>query len=216
VLVCVLAKAPRPGFAKTRLCPPCTPEQAAILAAACLADTLAAVARTPAHRRVIALDGRPGDWLPSDFEVVAQADGDLGARIEAAVADGFDRGADGPVVLIGMDTPQVRPADLLAVAHALDAPVDPLDAVLGPTADGGYWVIGLRRPVPNICDGVPMSTPGTADAQRRVLVARGCRVGCTTELVDVDDIVSARAVASSAPGTAFARALGSMSFGSDR
>lgn len=57
----VIAKAPVAGRVKTRLCPPCTPQQAAALAGAALQDTLAAVAATPAHRRVLVLDGEPDD-----------------------------------------------------------------------------------------------------------------------------------------------------------
>jgi len=68
----VLAKEPVPGRAKTRLSPPCTPAQAAGLAAAALADTLAAVLGAPASRRVVALEGRRGDWIPAGFEVVAR------------------------------------------------------------------------------------------------------------------------------------------------
>ncbi|GAB2471058.1 hypothetical protein GCM10027162_78090 [Streptomyces incanus] len=66
----VIAKEPRPGRVKTRLTPPFTPGQAAELAEAALADTLHAVAATPAARRVLVLDGAPGPWLPPGFDVV--------------------------------------------------------------------------------------------------------------------------------------------------
>ena len=75
--LCVIAKEPRPGFAKTRLTPPCTMTQAAAIAEAALADTLDAVLTTPARRRVLALDGAVGSWLPPGFEVVPQSDGGL-------------------------------------------------------------------------------------------------------------------------------------------
>ncbi len=201
-----MAKEPRPGFVKTRLCPPCTPEEAATLAEACLADTLATVTATPATHRLVALDGRPGRWLPDGLDVVPQVGGDLGHRLDAAVAAAFARCPEGPVVVIGMDTPQVRPGDLAAAAAALD-PAHGHDAALGPTADGGYWVIGLRRPLAGAFDGVPMSTSHTGAAQRRRLDELGCRVWLAPELVDVDDIASARVVAASAPQTRFARAL---------
>ena len=68
--VLVMAKAPVPGRVKTRLCPPCTPDEAAAITEAALADTLAAVARCGAGRRIIALDGAPGPWLPARFEVI--------------------------------------------------------------------------------------------------------------------------------------------------
>ena len=70
----VIAKSPAPGRVKTRLTPPCTPEQAAQLAGAALSDTLAAASRTRrAARRVLVLDGAPGAWLPRDFDGRAAA-----------------------------------------------------------------------------------------------------------------------------------------------
>ena len=100
----VIAKEPRPGRVKTRLTPPFTPEEAAALAEAALADTLRAVAAAPARRRVLVLDGQPGPWLPPGFDVVPQCAGGLDERLAAAFA-----GCDGPALLIGMDTPQVTP-----------------------------------------------------------------------------------------------------------
>ena len=101
----VIAKAPVAGRSKTRLTPPCTPEQAAGLAEAALADTLAAVAATPCDERVLVLDGDPGAWLPAGFEVIPQCEGGLGERLASAFSH-----HGGPTLLIGMDTPQVSPA----------------------------------------------------------------------------------------------------------
>ncbi|HEY2268689.1 MAG TPA: hypothetical protein VGI96_39165, partial [Streptosporangiaceae bacterium] len=70
--VVVIAKEPVPGRVKTRLTPAFTPLQAAALAEASLADTLAAVSQTTVARRVLALDGRPGPWLPDGFDVIGQ------------------------------------------------------------------------------------------------------------------------------------------------
>ncbi len=124
----VLAKAPVPGFVKTRLCPPCSPEQAAAIAAAALADTLDAVRSTPCQRRVLVLDGDPSLAPHDGFEVLPQAAGGLGDRLDAAFA-----AVSGPAVLIAMDTPQIAPAELTA---AIDALRDH-DAVIGPATDGG-------------------------------------------------------------------------------
>ena len=135
----VIAKEPVPGRVKTRLCPPCTPAEAAALAAAALADTLAAAdAAARGGRRVLALDGRPGQWLPAGWEVVPQRGDGLAARLASAFAD-----VGGPAFLVGMDTPQVTPA---ALADGLAA-LDRAHAALGPAFDGGYWGIGLRRPI---------------------------------------------------------------------
>ena len=86
-LLLVITKAPVPGRSKTRLTPPCTPEQAAGIAAAAVGDTLDAVRATPVARRVVALDGEPGDLDLDGFDVVPQVEGDLGTRLAAAFAD---------------------------------------------------------------------------------------------------------------------------------
>jgi rSAM/selenodomain-associated transferase 1 len=196
----VMAKAPVAGRVKTRLTPPCTPAQAAQLAEASLVDTLAAVAQAPALRRRIVLDGTPGGWLPDGFEVVQQGDGDLGQRLAAAFA-----GVRGPALLVGMDTPQLDRELLAAGLRGLTEP--DVDAVLGPTVDGGYWTIGLREPRPEVFDGVPMSTPRTFARQLARLTALGLRTRRLRLLRDVDDFADAQAVARVRPGSAFATAL---------
>jgi uncharacterized protein len=168
ITIIVIAKEPVAGRCKTRLCPPLTPAQAASVAEAALVDTLAAVAATPAARRLLVLDGRPGAWLPSGFDVVPQPNGALDVRLGAA----FDA-ARGPALLVGMDTPQLTPALLRAGARALMS--EGLDAVFGPAFDGGYWAIGLRRPRAEVFTGVPMSTEVTGEAQRRRLGELGLR-----------------------------------------
>jgi rSAM/selenodomain-associated transferase 1 len=193
----VIAKAPVAGRVKTRLCPPCTPTQAARLAEAALADTLAACAGADA-RRVLVLDGRPGDWLPDGWDVIAQRGNGLAERLEAAFAD-----AGGPALLVGMDTPQVTARHLRAGLAALGE----ADAVYGPAADGGYWAIGLRHPDPAVFARVPMSRVYTGAIQRARLAALGLRTVELPVLRDVDDIAAARAVAAAAPASRFAAAL---------
>jgi uncharacterized protein len=196
----VIAKAPVAGLVKTRLCPPCTPAEAAGLAEAALADTLACVLRTPVSRRVLVLDGQPGDWLPDGFEVFAQRGDGLDERLAHAFAD-----VGGPALLVGMDTPQVT-VDLLM--DGIDALADHrVDAVLGPAFDGGYWCIGLRRSRPDVLVGVPMSSPSTHRHQRDRLRAAGLRVRELPPLRDIDGIDDARAVAAATPGSRFARAV---------
>ena len=131
-----MAKAPRPGRVKTRLCPPCTPREAAALAAAALADTLDAVLATAAGA-ARARAGRPGPapgWRRASRSSPSAATGSTSAWPRAFADVG------GPALLVGMDTPQVTRGDLLAASAARRA----VDAVLGPAADGGYWAIGLR------------------------------------------------------------------------
>ena len=196
----VIAKAPRAGHSKTRLCPPCTPRQAAALARAALADTLEAVRATPAARHVLALDGEPGGWLPAGFEVIPQR----GRGLDERLAHAFDD-VGGPALLIGMDTPQVSSSDLREGLQVLAAPAT--DAVLGPAPDGGYWAIGLRKPDPRAFLCVPMSTAVTCRAQRARLERLGLHVRDLPPVRDVDRIADAHAVAALAPSGRFARAL---------
>jgi rSAM/selenodomain-associated transferase 1 len=196
----VIAKAPRAGHSKTRLCPPCTPVEAARLAKSALADTLDAVRGARADRRLLALEGPPGAWLPPGMELTAQRGRGLGERLAAAFED-----AGGPAFLVAMDTPQLTRA---ALDHALDRLAAPgVDAVLGPTRDGGYWGIGLRRPDPAVFEGVPMSAEATWSAQMARLAELELATVALPPLTDVDTIEDARAVARAAPGTRFARAL---------
>jgi uncharacterized protein len=197
----VMAKAPVPGRVKTRLCPPLEPEGAAALALAALEDTLAAGAACSAARRVVVLDGARGAWLPAGFEVLEQATGGLGARMAAAFA-----AVAPPALMIGSDAPQVTP-DLLDAGFAA---LEQHDAALGPADDGGYWAIGLRRAVAGVFDGVAMSEPGTAAAQRRRLAELGLGVAELPRLRDVDTIEDAHAVAAAAPGGRFAAALAAL------
>ncbi|HJQ43574.1 MAG TPA: DUF2064 domain-containing protein [Jatrophihabitantaceae bacterium] len=192
----VLAKRPVAGRVKTRLAPPLTPQQAAEVAAAALADTLAAVANTPAQRRVLAFDAPDPTWLPPGWIPYRQPAGSLDVRIAAAFADA----GRGPTVLVGMDTPQLHAGQLTVFDPAR------YHACLGPATDGGFWAIGLRDPrmARAVVAGVPMSTSHTGAAQLHRLQARGLDVQLLDELTDVDTIGDAERVAALAPGRLFA------------
>jgi len=202
--VIVIAKEPVPGRVKTRLTPPFTPEDAASLATAALADTLAAVRTTPVIRHVLALDGAPGDWLPAGFDVVAQRGSGLDERLAAAFAD-THASLQAPMVLIGMDTPQVSQELLADAAESLVS--GEADAVFGPAADGGFWLLGLRRPDRSLLAGVPMSRPDTGRHQLARLTSAGLRVAMMPELTDVDTVREAELVAAAIPGSRFAAAF---------
>lgn len=203
----VLAKAPVAGRVKTRLGADVGMDRAAELAAASLHDSLTAcrdaVGVDHCH---LALDGdlasaRDGSVLQelvAAWSVRPQADGDLGARIAHAVGE-----VPGPVVQIGMDTPQVT-ADLL---REVAAGLADHDAVLGEAEDGGWWVLALRDPAAAAClSDVPMSTPTTHADTLAALRGAGLEVGSAPVLRDVDTTTDAEAVASAAPQTAFAAA----------
>ncbi|HEX4427679.1 MAG TPA: DUF2064 domain-containing protein [Frankiaceae bacterium] len=216
----VMAKAPVAGRVKTRLCPPFTPGEAAELAAAAIADTLAAVmAAVPlAARRgmrvepVLVLDGAPGSWLTRLLEneiegqvrlpVVAQREGGLDARLAGAFQDAT---ANLPALLVGMDTPQLTPGLLVQALETLARPG--CDAVLGHAEDGGWWTLGLRKPDPALLLGVPMSTPWTGKAQQSQLIDADLTVSLLPELRDVDTVEDAEQVAGLVPGSRFARTL---------
>jgi hypothetical protein len=196
----VIAKAPVPGRVKTRLCPPCTPVQAARIAAAALSDTLSVAASTPSVRRTIVLDGRCG--APAGWQVVPQRGGGLGERLAHAFADTALPGVAS--LLVGMDTPQITPALLESLAGGLAG----ADAVLGPAHDGGWWALALRDPAHAAAlVGVPMSTSDTGARTVDALRARGLRVGYGPALRDVDTAADARLVAAGAPRTRFAAAV---------
>jgi rSAM/selenodomain-associated transferase 1 len=183
----VLAKAPVAGRVKTRLCPPCTPQQAARLAAAALADTIDAVAACRALSRTLVLDGvHP---VPPGWASRPQHGPGLAERLAHAYVDG-------PSLLVGMDTPQLT-ADLL------DAATDDLrhaDAVLGPATDGGWWALGLRNPAhAAVLRQIPTSTPTTGADTLAALRRLGLAVVLLPELPDVDTVADAAAVAALCP-----------------
>jgi hypothetical protein len=193
----IIAKTPEPGRVKTRLCPPCTPEQAAELAAAALADTIAAVDAIVAGgrwagwvRRVVLLDGQRGEWIPDRYEVVTQHGTGLAERL----ANGFDELGAG--VVVGMDTPAAGGwlGDAVgAVAAGRD--------VIGLASDGGYWVIGLATIDRRVFDGIPMSESHTGVAQLRRLHELGRPVRLLPMTRDLDDVADLWAHArSDSPG----------------
>jgi len=197
--VIVMAKTPIAGRVKTRLCPPCTPDEAAAVAAAALADTLEAVAACGAGRRIVALDGPPGPWLPPGFEVIPQRRGDFAQRLAGAWAD-----ADGPGIQIGMDTPQVQADELDDVLDSLHSGLRGArrKAVLGHAADGGWWVIGFDGVRPSsVFEGIPMSTDSTGRHQERRLRQLGMQVVLAGMHRDIDTAADLAEVAALVPGS---------------
>lgn len=190
--ILIVAKAPVPGLAKTRLTPRFGPDGAAELAAAALLDTLEAVEAANVSERIVALTGELGmarrsgeirEMLES-FTVVPQRGNGLAQRLTAAHADAAAL-ARAPVLQIGMDTPQVSGPMLTAAVQQL---TDHLPgAVLGPATDGGWWALGVSDPEWAVAlEGVPMSRPDTGSQTRASLKNLGVQVGDLPELRDVD------------------------------
>jgi glycosyltransferase A (GT-A) superfamily protein (DUF2064 family) len=191
VAVLVVAKAPVPGLAKTRLAASIGDAAAADYAAAALLDTLDAVADAPVAARVVALTGdlaaasRHGELEArlAGFTVIEQRGDGFGDRLANAHADASSA-ADGlPVLQIGMDTPQVTPGLLAECATTLCG----ADAVLGMACDGGWWILGVTDPgMANCLRTVPMSQPDTGAVTLRALGDTGVGVRLVAELADVD------------------------------
>jgi rSAM/selenodomain-associated transferase 1 len=154
----VFAKRPAPGAVKTRLAAETSPEWAADVAAAFLHDTLDRLASVKA-RRVLAF--APPDALSyfedlarGRFELNPQCDGDLGVRMAAFFQEQLDARA-APVVLVGSDSPTL-PGSYVELAFIA---LQNAEVVLGPAADGGYYLIGCRRTVPPVFDGIAWGGP---------------------------------------------------------
>jgi len=201
----VIAKECLPGRVKTRLHPALSYEQAAEAASAALADTLAALAGLPADRRILAFDGIVPPIGSEPYDVIPQSAGDLDERLAAV----FDE-VEGPTVLVGMDTPQLRPEHLAPFFPWPAARDDGTDFVFGPALDGGFWCLGMREPRGELIRGVPMSRDDTGVRQLHRLSEAGGGIRMLPPLMDVDTIFEARAVAALAPETRFAVALRSM------
>ncbi|HEY1831682.1 MAG TPA: DUF2064 domain-containing protein [Acidimicrobiales bacterium] len=199
-----MAKSPRPGHVKTRLCPPLSHASAAAVARAALMDTLDSVVAARPNRATVVLDGPVGSWLRSGVHVIPQRSGPFGDRLEGAIEDAF-AAFPAPILLVGMDTPQMAPDHLTTAAETLltgDA-----DSILGRADDGGFWIIGIHQPVPGLCGSVPMSTATTGTRQLAQLSALGLRCVEVNPLRDVDVMEDALAVAAAAPRTRFAAVL---------
>jgi len=186
-LTAIFAKHPTPGAVKTRLCPPLAPHEAARLSEAMLRDAVAR-ARAGAFRTalVFAPAERAG-WFQEAFPEVAeqwpQAGAGLGARLAGFVAQAFERGLARTLVILGSDQPLV-PLACIEEAHArLEQGAD---CVLGPDLGGGYYLVGLRRSVPELFTEVRMSSADMAAATRRLARARGLTVAELPAHPDVD------------------------------
>jgi uncharacterized protein len=202
VVVLVVAKAPVPGQAKTRLAASVGDRAAADIAAAALLDTLDAVAAANVQSRVVALTGdldgaSAGDEIRArlaDFTVIAQRGANFAERLVNAHVDA---GADGlPVVQIGMDTPQVTDDLIGECARELLA----ADAVLGLARDGGWWVLGVTDAAMADClRTVPMSRPDTGALTLSALDNTGVHVSLVPTLADVDTVEDIDAVRRACP-----------------
>lgn len=181
--VLLFAKAPRPGRVKTRL--------AAEIGAAAAVEAYRRIGRRVADAVGAAFaltvwydppDAREEmqDWL-GEREFLPQCTGDLGRRMHAASEHHFARG-DTPVVLIGADCPGVTAETIRAAERVLET----ADVTVGPSQDGGYYLLGLRRPEPGLFAGIPWSTPRVLGITEKYCRERELSIGRLPVLRDLD------------------------------
>jgi rSAM/selenodomain-associated transferase 1 len=198
----VMTKAPRTGQVKTRLAPPLTPDEAATLNACFLRDTANALSAAVLRRKRSGRNARGvavytpvgsedaySDLLPPDFELIPQHEGSFGERLFFAAEDLFKCGFDS-VCLIDSDSPTVPASSFTQAMELLSSPDDRI--VLGPTKDGGYYLIGLKEPRCELFERIDWSTERVFEQT----VERANEMGVATKLLpsgyDVDDSVSLR------------------------
>ena len=172
-VIVVFAKAPRPGFVKTRL--GLEPEVAAQLHEAFVRDALALAG----ERAELHTDVETEAWRDVDVPRRLQVAGDLGARMLAAL----------PALILGSDAPS------LPASHLGELIATPGDVVLGPAEDGGYWAILARRTHPHMFEGVEWSTARTREQTIAACRACGLSVSLGPEWFDVDEPAGLRRLA---------------------
>jgi uncharacterized protein len=186
----VVAKRPAPGQTKTRLTPPLSAAQAAQLYECFLRDTLDLMRGVPDVQRSIAfLPVETRDYfahLAPDFDLILQAGDDLGTRLDHALTHYLTRGCDHAVIM-NSDGPTLP---IGYVRQAFTELAAGAEVVLGPTADGGYYLIGLSRPAPRLLREVRMSTSRVLVDTLALAREDNLRVTLLPAWYDVDDAVS--------------------------
>ena len=184
----VVAKRPEPGRTKTRLSPPLTPQLASQLYECFLLDTLEKMRQVKGTQKVIAYVGDLEYFqrIAPDFQLIQQEGADLGARLDHALTSylflGYQR-----VVIMDSDSPTL-PATYLA--QSFIGLSDGADVVLGPCEDGGYYLIGIKKPAPRLLREVQMSTPTVAAETIALAEEEGLNLVTLPPWYDVDDLAS--------------------------
>jgi rSAM/selenodomain-associated transferase 1 len=188
----VMAKAPRPGKVKTRLAPPLTLDQSAAINICCLRDTtenIAAVAGSGAAAGIISYtpvgdEALFDDLLPPGFDLVAQRGDGFGERLLATAEDLLACGY-GSVCLIDSDSPTVPVAAFEQAVMELSGPGDRI--VIGPSHDGGYYLIGMKRAHPEPFANIAWSTSTVFAETVAAAKAAGIETVILPLWYDVDD-----------------------------
>lgn len=188
--VLIMARAPQAGAVKTRLEPLLGAQGCARLQAGLVDRTLRLAEQLAPGWCWLALD-EPSD-VPGAARVLRQRGGDLGARMRDAVEQVYSEQA-GPVLVIGTDVPNLAARHLRAAARML---ADRVDVVFGPAIDGGYYLIGLRRPFPAVfaIDPALWGGPEVLAASVAAADSAGLRAGLLEPLRDLDTPEDAHAL----------------------
>ena len=184
----VVAKRPAPGKTKTRLCPPLSPELASALYECFLFDTLDQMRQVSDAVHVIAYLDECDYFqrLAPDFELIPQEGDDLGERLDHALTSYLSRGYE-RVIIMDSDSPTLPPEYLSQAFNVLS---EGADVVLGPCDDGGYYLIGVKRPTPRLLREVHMSTPTVAAETIALAKEEGLNLVRLPVWYDVDDAAS--------------------------
>jgi uncharacterized protein len=186
--VAIMAKAPQPGQVKTRLCPPLSHSEAAQLYQCFLVDKIAQVNGLHGGAPVVSYspdESKPmfTDLTPSHFTLIPQRGDDLGARLLFTFEQLFRQGYP-QVLVIDSDTPTLPTAYLEQALRLIAAEEN--DVVLGPTEDGGYYLIGLRQSHHALFERMPWSSSQVFPETKRRSEQFGLTVACTEAWYDVD------------------------------
>ena len=188
-LLLIFAKPPLPGRAKTRLAAGLGAPAAAQLATAFLRDVLAVCRSLPGHDVVLASDGALADYGPADgalgrelaeLTVWPQGEGDLGARLERSLRKALRKAPW--AIALGTDSPGLPLSHLTAAVRSLERS----EAVIGPTLDGGYYLLGLRKCPKGALADLPWSTSQTCAATLKRLYELGLSPTVAPPFVDID------------------------------
>ena len=181
----VMAKAPVPGLAKTRLVPPLTPLQAAELAEAMLCDMLARPWTGFEHHLCVSGESSHFEAAVRDgWKVSTQADGDLGARLDAASSAAFAAGARS-VAFLGTDAPDLPDAFMEELQAALS---EGAQVVLGPATDGGYYTLATAAHYPLLFRDMPWSRPELFEATAAAVEGAGLKLHLLPPWSDIDEV----------------------------
>lgn len=184
----VFLKTPEPGKVKTRLAASVGNEEACDIYRHLVDVTLKAILGFDSVTLCYTPDESGVFWettLRKGWSCLPQGSGDLGIRIARMIQTVFDSKKT-PIIVIGTDCPEIRPQDILDAAHDLSS----VDAVIGPAQDGGYWLIGLQKPCPELFKNIDWGTASVLAQTLEIANHLGLKTRQLRELMDIDDLQS--------------------------